>query len=279
MANPNETTVPKFGSFKPRKSAKPNNSPNDNIKSNGKEREVRLGNHRVEKPSSSRTSRSDSHRPRNERSKRQHHQDRNSRHRDRAGSRDNHTLGNQLRDALSRPEQEPFFVDTRGDRGNLQYGRSNKWTLPAYHLYGSGCILGLDPDIKIDRKLSDQSSYTLMYPRNKQPVKVIDLLELDEPLDYPADEEAAERSRDTMTGNGSSENAEMDFVPLPFRETRNDGQCDSFIQCIAHETDVYRTKHAGRHSQGLARVRSRSDLHELCMEAHSQHSFLLCTIT
>jgi hypothetical protein len=92
-----------------------------------------------------------------------------------------------------------------------------------YHLYGSGCILGLDPDIKIDRKLSDQSSYTLMYPRNKQPVKVIDLLELDEPLDYPAGEEAAARSN-TAAGRDNPANTEMDFVPLPFRETRNDGQ-------------------------------------------------------
>jgi hypothetical protein len=115
-------------------------------------------------------------------------------------------------------------LDTRGDRGNLQYGKSNKWTVPTYHLYGSGCILGLDPDIKIDRKLSDQSSYTLIYPRNKQPVKVIDLLELDEPLEYPADEESAEKNRSTMVGSDISGNVEMDFVPLPFRETRNDGE-------------------------------------------------------
>jgi hypothetical protein len=90
-----------------------------------------------------------------------------------------------------------------------------------YHLYGSGCILGLDPDIKIDRKLSDQSSYTLMYPRNKQPVKVIDLLELDEPLDYPAYKESAEKNKNATAGDDSS--VEMDFVPLPFREIRDDG--------------------------------------------------------
>ena len=90
-----------------------------------------------------------------------------------------------------------------------------------YHLYGSGCILGLDPDIKIDRKLSDQSSYTLMYPRNKQPVKVIDLLELDDPLGHSADEEAAKMNKNATAGGDVS--AEMDFVPLPFRETRDDG--------------------------------------------------------
>ena len=115
-------------------------------------------------------------------------------------------------------------MDTRGDRGNLQYGKSNKWTLPLYHLYGSGCILGLDPDIKIDRKLSDQSSYTLMYPRNKQPVNVIDLLELDEPLAYPAGGESAEKNKSTAAGSDGSKNAELDFVPLPFREARDDGE-------------------------------------------------------
>jgi len=90
-----------------------------------------------------------------------------------------------------------------------------------YHLYGSGCILGLDPDIKIDRKLSDQSSYTLMYPRNKQSVKVIDLLEPDEPLGYPADEQSAQKNKNVTAGGDNS--AELDFVPLPFRETRDDG--------------------------------------------------------
>lgn len=225
MANANEPAVPKFGSFKPRKSAKPNNASNDNFKSNGKEREVRLGNHRVEQSRSHHPSRSDSHRPRTERNNRQHHQDRNNRHRhrDRTDSRDNHTLGTHLRDALSRPEHDSFFVDTKGDRENLQYGTANRWNLPTYHLYGSGCILGLHPDIKIDRKLSDQDGYTLMYPRNKQPVKIIDLLELDEPLDHPAGEESAEKNKSIEAGSDSAKDAEMDFVPLPFRETRDDG--------------------------------------------------------
>ena len=85
-----------------------------------------------------------------------------------------------------------------------------------YHLYGSGSIVGLDPDIKIDRKLSDHNSYTLMYPRNKQPVKMIDPLDLDEPFEHTrADEHDAD---------AASQSAEMDFVPLPFSKDRNDGQ-------------------------------------------------------
>jgi hypothetical protein len=55
-------------------------------------------------------------------------------------------------------------------------------------------------------------------------VKVIDLLELDEPLEYPAGEEAAEEDESTAAGRDSPNNTEMDFVPLPYRETQNDGQ-------------------------------------------------------
>jgi hypothetical protein len=63
-----------------------------------------------------------------------------------------------------------------------------------------------------------------MYPRDRQPVKIIDLLELDEPLEFPAGEEAAQKNKSVMAGSGNSENAEIDFVPLPFRQTRDDGQ-------------------------------------------------------
>jgi hypothetical protein len=92
-----------------------------------------------------------------------------------------------------------------------------------YHPYGTGCILGLDPDIKIDRNLSDQSSYTLMYPRNKQPVKVIDPLELDEPLEHSEGDQSSEKHKSNTARGSDSQSTEMDFVPLPFRKNRDDG--------------------------------------------------------
>jgi hypothetical protein len=226
MVNSSETAVPKFGSFKPKKSSsKATNPPDNNTKSNSKERELKLGNHRIEKHKSNRTSshasQGDSYRPRNEHNLRQYSQDRVDRHRDWSANRGIHARGTQLRGApLSRQEHEPFFVDTRGDSGNLQYGKSNKWTLSMYNLYGSGSIVGLDPDIKIDRKLSDHSSYTLMYPRNKQPLKVIDILEFDEPFERAtADEHGANTAR-----SNTLQSSETDFVPLPFRQDRDDGQ-------------------------------------------------------
>ena len=226
MANDSEATVPKFGSFKPKKpAATRSNPPNDKIRGKSKERGVKLGNHRVEKPKANRTSRGDSYRPKTERNLRQYSQDRADRHRDWAANRDNHALGTQLRGApLSRSDHEPFFVDTKGDHGNLQYGKSNKWTLSMYNLYGSGSIVGLDPDIKIDRKLSDQSSYTLMYPRNKQPVKVIDLMEFDEPIEGARADERAEEHEPNPNKGDRLGSAEMDFVPLPFRQDRDDGK-------------------------------------------------------
>jgi hypothetical protein len=223
MANGSETTVPRFGSFKPRNhSAKGNKSPNN---SNGKERELKLGNHRIEKPKPNRASRhanrGDSYRPRTERSISPHSRDRADRHRDWSANRDIQVIGTQLRGAsLSRQEHQPFFADSRGDSGNLLYGKSNKWSLSSYHLYGGGSILGLDPDIKIDRKLSDHNSYTLMYPRNKQPMKIIDPLDFDVPFEHAR---ADDHGADTASSD-QLQSAEMDFVPLPFSQNRNDGK-------------------------------------------------------
>ena len=48
------------------------------------------------------------------------------------------------------------MIDVRGDLANLQYGQSNKWNVPLYYLFGSGSIVGHDPDVKIDRQLSNE---------------------------------------------------------------------------------------------------------------------------
>lgn len=234
MADNRETTVPKFGSFKPKKSATTPNDPPPNgntTRSLSNEREVRLCNHQIEKPKRVRTSRVDSYRPRTERKIGQHEQERRDRHRDRPANRDNHTLATQPLDApYPRQEYEFYFIDTKGDPGNLQYGKPNRWTVSLYHLYGSGSIVGLDPSIKIDRKLSDQNSYTLMYPRNKQPVKVIDLLEIDEPLEQAgagedADEcEGADEHEAGTAAIDTSQSDEKDFMLLAFRQNQDSGQ-------------------------------------------------------
>jgi hypothetical protein len=215
MANNRDTSVPKFGSFKPKKSAAhPNTSRVDNTRGNGKQRELTLGNHRVEKPRSNRTSRVDSYRPSTTHNTQHYRQDRDDRHRDWPAHRDHKSSWNEVRrENPSREEHDCFFVDTKGDLANLQYRRSNKWTVPMYHLYGSGSILGLDPDVKIDRNSSDQNGYTLVYPPKKAPARVIDLMEIDKPLEIAAVDGAGDKCQ----------RAEVDFVPLPFGKMQ-DGQ-------------------------------------------------------
>jgi hypothetical protein len=216
MANNSETSVPKFGSFKPKKStAYSNTSRVDHTRGNGKQRELRLGNHRVEKSKADRTSRVDSYRPRATHSTQHHRQDRDDRYRDWPANRDHKFSGNEIRRETSfREEHDCFFVDTKGDLANLQYRKSNKWTVPMYHLYGSGSILGLDPDVKIDRRFNDQNGYTLVYPPKKAPARVIDLMEIDKPLETAAVDGAGDECQ----------SAEVDFVPLPFRKMQDDGQ-------------------------------------------------------
>lgn len=227
MANTSETSVPKFGSFKPKKStANPNTSRVDDTRGNGKQREPRLGNHRIEKPKANLTSRSgaDCYRPRTARNLEHYRQDREDRHRDWTANRDNQFRGNEIR-GTPLPKREPdfCFVDTKGDLANLEYRKSNKWTVPMYCLYGSGSIVGLDPEVKIDRKFNDQNSYTLKYPPKKAPTRVIDLMEIDEPLENAAIGDAGKTDAEANESD-EAQSVELDFVPLPFRPVQNDGQ-------------------------------------------------------
>jgi hypothetical protein len=226
MANNSETSVPKFGSFKPRKSAaNPNTSRVDDTRGNGEQRELRLGNHRVEKPKADRTSRVDSYRPRTAHNSQHYRQDREDRHRDwRPANRDRKFPDNEIRgETISRNEHDCYFVDTKGDLANLQYRKSNKWTVPMYHLYGSGSIVGLDPDVKIDRKFNDQNSYTLMYPPKKAPLRVIDLMEIDKPLEHTAVGDAGTTDAEAIESD-EAQNTEAGFVPLPLRQVQDHGQ-------------------------------------------------------
>jgi hypothetical protein len=44
-----------------------------------------------------------------------------------------------------------FFSDRRGDADILRYGVLNRYVIPSYRRYGYGCVLGLDPNLKIDQ--------------------------------------------------------------------------------------------------------------------------------
>jgi hypothetical protein len=55
------------------------------------------------------------------------------------------------------PASKDFFSDRRGDPDILRYGTLNTSEIPAYRRAGYGCVLGLDPNLKIDRERSSQT--------------------------------------------------------------------------------------------------------------------------
>jgi len=107
------------------------------------------------------------------------------------------------------------MVDVRGDLANSQYRQLNKWHVPLYHLFGSGSVVGHDPDVKIDRQLSNEHGYTLRYPPKKQPVRRVGVIEIDEifkPL-----------LKAKTGGNSVHEDVGNDYLPLPERK-RDEGE-------------------------------------------------------
>lgn len=230
MSDHAKLPVPKFGSFKPRKSTnKADTVQDDDSETKNERQEVRMGNHRVERDSRHDRSRrqSQSHRPKTDHHSPDDRKPRSKRHHDRNQARADEADGRKSRPAyLGKDDRGGAFIDTKGDPANLQYGTSNKWTVPAYHLYGSGSILGLDPDIKIDRKRSGQSSYTLTYPPKKRQFRVIEAVEVDEPLEHAMGDEDSDDDQKVEANEGhETQDHEMDFVSMPFGEKDDEGEC------------------------------------------------------
>jgi hypothetical protein len=227
MANNADTSMPKFGSFKPRKSAaQPHASRPDDTRSNGKRREMELGNHCVEELNSNRTYRRGSYRLDSAYDSQQYRSARKERHRvrDRVENenKNNRSSSNQTRGTTSSTQEYDIFtIDIIGDPANLQYRKSNQWTVPLYHLYGQGSIVGLAPNVKIDRGFNDQNSYKLMYPPKDRSAKVIQLLEIEEPLEHGAG--AGDPGEAETEGDGARD-AETEFITLPFGLKRDESQ-------------------------------------------------------
>jgi hypothetical protein len=59
--------------------------------------------------------------------------------------------------ARDTPSSKEFFSDRRGDPDILRYGTLNTSDIPAYRRTGYGCVLGLNPNQKIDRERSTQT--------------------------------------------------------------------------------------------------------------------------
>ena len=253
MANNSGSGVPKFSSFKPKPknpivqtNAEPGNARNDrrNDRRNDDERQqVRLGRHRVEKSRSNQyraRSRSPPRAPLHVDRHRNFAEDRDARQyashtrEDRSDRHHHHTSNRDDEARRSRSYQQPFedrpsdlyMIDVRGDLANLQYGRSNKWNVPLYYLFGSGSLVGHDPDVKIDRELSNEHGYTLRYPPRKQVVKRAGVVGLDAMFKPPPLRE----------GENGRKNAEENFLPLPERK-----KDESELLCLFYYL-VYNTR-------------------------------------
>lgn len=234
MAGANESSIPKFGSFQPKKRVNtPGVSKSSNSNGSSREREVMLGSHRVEKRPvrdhgrnsnerrhDVRTSSTSEPRPRQQTvdSYRPRHHEKIP-HRD-GRARPERTYRDSSESDSYNHGPDIYTIDTRGDPANLQYRRPNKWTVPLYHLYGSGSILGLDPEIKIDRRLSDERGYTLTYPPKRNVQKVIEVTETGD-----AYEPATCVDKDFEVESKSSEASEVnqaDFLQMP-KQTHDEG--------------------------------------------------------
>lgn len=62
-----------------------------------------------------------------------------------------------------------YYVDTKGDVANVQYGRTHKYDIPIHRRTGYGKVLGVPGSLKITKDLSDEVQVVLMESRNLKP--------------------------------------------------------------------------------------------------------------
>ncbi|KAK3703011.1 hypothetical protein LTR37_014741 [Vermiconidia calcicola] len=153
MAQTDRTsTVPKFGSFKPKAPVKPANG-DDKV---GYERNADR----------------DERRDRKDRDR--HRCTKHDRHeRDRSSHRPHKTASRHP--AQSEPpapttdefeDSSIFIIDRRGDSKNVDYGSLHRYSIPSYHRTGYGRVLGTPDGVKIDRDESTEKEVVLRYSFN-----------------------------------------------------------------------------------------------------------------
>lgn len=258
MPGEGQDPVPKFGSFKPRKSTANGNA--SNSKNNREQREAVICQSRVETPKSDRDHRHKS------RESDQNIRDRSlatgpderrvhrERHRERNRNRDDPKQERRPRSSPSLQDHRThssdlYITDIKGDPSNLQYRRPNKWTVPLYHLYGSGSILGHPPDVKIDRALSDEQGYTLRYPTKSRSFKFVSPVDVNVHLDVTTSKMVHDRARSPQHSDGQVDQA--DFLPMPEQLQRKKGRPFNFPHTTRSTMLTRNTRHAHRHRKGV----------------------------
>jgi hypothetical protein len=93
--------------------------------------------------------------------------DRRRRHHEkhRSGSRERFPLHEtKIEPPLYRAKDEfvgDYVVDRKGDEKNLVYGSIHRYSVPPFHRFGAGNVLGAPPDTKVDRDYGDEKGIVL----------------------------------------------------------------------------------------------------------------------
>ena len=184
--------IPKFGSFKPKPAA-----------NEGKAKEAVIAHPK---------GRTDANDKDKEDRRRRH-----GRHRSRSRERGQPAVNAETRPPEKYESQDIFVIDKKGDEKNLLYGSVHRYSVPPFHRYGGGRVLGLPSDMKIDRDLGDEKGIVirnLRESKSKHREKyVFSKIERDRPRLLKVRPEAVAEE---------TSGQEADFVPLqaPRRKKR-----------------------------------------------------------
>ena len=124
------------------------------------------------------------------------------------------------------PKNE-FYVDTNGDDNNLVYGSIHRYAIPDYRRSGSGSIIGLPRNMKIDKDKGDGKGLVVDSSRtNKENSSIKAMRQAFAKLAHADSKQL--RLRKDETGLDEAIIRGLDFVPLSVatkkRRTRSDSE-------------------------------------------------------
>lgn len=203
-----KTNVPKFASFRP----KPNTPAPDAARASERTSERKHY-----------SSREDGTREKDHRQR--HHKRHRSRSKERTPDRKT-----EIEPSRIQPKDETatlFVVDKKGDEKNLVYGSIHRYSVPPFHRFGAGHVLGALPSTKIDRDYGDEKGIVLSNWRNFRSdfreKYVFSKLDRDKPRLLKICHEVESEVQEIV---------EQDFVPLQprgkKRKRRRSDDADSF---------------------------------------------------
>lgn len=118
-------------------------------------------------------------------------------------------------------KSRPFFIDRRGDPDIARYGSLNRYEVPSYRTYGSGCVLGLPRHAKIDRELSTDKEVVLTVPMRRRKERLLAGKHTSKSVDRDL--------RFIKGAKPSTADIEADFIRLSATRKRKHGEEDEHL--------------------------------------------------